>query len=119
MSEVEFEVEFYKKEDGTKPAKDFIFSLEPKMKAKMLDMLQVLEENGNTLREPFSKSLGNGIFELRCKFSSDITRVLYFFYDKGRIIVTNGFVKKTQKTPRKAIDLAEKYRQDFLEREGK
>ena len=46
------------------------------------------------LREPYSKHLDDGIFELRCKFGSDITRVLYFFYYEGKIILTNGFVKK-------------------------
>lgn len=53
-----------------------------------------------TRREPYSKHLDDGIFELRCKFGSDITRVLYFFYYEGKIILTNGFVKKTQKTPK-------------------
>ncbi len=37
---------------------------------------------------------------------SDISRVLYFFYYNGKIIVTNGFVKKTPKTSRKEIELA-------------
>ena len=44
---------------------------------------------------------GEGIFELRAKVGSDITRVLYFFYVERHIILTNGFIKKTQKTPRK------------------
>ena len=57
------------------------------------------------LREPYSKHLDDGIFELRCKFGSDITRVLYFFYYEGKIILTNGFVKKTQKTPKEEIQI--------------
>ena len=69
------------------------------------------------MREPYSSSLEDGIFELRCKVGSDITRELYFFYVGRRIIVTNGFIKKTQKTPRAEIILAKKRRADFIKRE--
>ena len=79
-------------------------------------MIDILEQYGNQLREPYSKSLDDGIFELRAKVGSDISRVLYFFYYEGRIILTNGFVKKIQKTPQNAIALSKKYRKDFLER---
>lgn len=60
-------------------------------------MIELLQEKGNQLREPYSKHLDDGIFELRCKVGSNITRVLYFFYYKGQIILTNGFVKKKLK----------------------
>lgn len=60
-------------------------------------MIELLQEKGNQLREPYSKHLDDGIFELRCKVGSNITRVLYFFYYKGQIILTNGFVKKNSK----------------------
>ena len=50
------------------------------MKAKMFHLVDMLENYGNELREPYSKYLGDGIFELRCKLGTDITRVLYFFY---------------------------------------
>lgn len=111
-----FEVEFYTKNNGEKPAKDFILSLDIKMKAKILGIIDVLEEYGTQLREPYSKHLGDGIFEIRGKVGTDITRILYFFYYKKRIILTNGFVKKTQKAPKNEIRLAKAYRKDFLER---
>ena len=81
--------------------------------------IKLLEEKGNELREPYSKPLEDGIFELRAKVGTDISRVLYFFYYQGRIILTNGFVKKTQKTPSSEIEKAKRYREDFLERNGK
>lgn len=113
-----FNVEFYTKEDGTKPAKDFLLSLKPKMRAKLVGLIEILEEKGNQLREPYSKYLTDGIFEIRGKVGSDITRILYFFYYEGRIVLTNGFVKKTQETPKQEINLAKKYRKDFMERIG-
>lgn len=63
-----------------------------------------------------SLKLSEGIFELRAEVGSDITRVLYFFYVERHIILTNGFIKKTQKTPPKEIERAKKYRADYLRR---
>ena len=114
----EFEVEFYETTDGDKPAKDFLISLDNKMRAKMASMISLLQENGYNLREPYSKHLSEGIFELRAKVGSDNTRVLYFFYIDRRVILTNGFVKKTKKTPLKELEKAKKYRQDYLRRKG-
>ena len=82
----------------------------------MVGLLEILEEKGNALREPYSKHLDDGIFEIRCKVGKNITRVLYFFFYKRKIILTNGFVKKTLKTPKDEIKLAKVRRKDFLER---
>lgn len=71
---------------------------------------------GNQLREPYSKYLDDGIFEIRGKVGTDITRVLYFFYHGRKIIMTNGFIKKTSGTPNREIKLAKSYRKDYLER---
>lgn len=56
-----------------------ILSLDKKMRAKILRIIDILEENGNELREPYSKYLEDGIFEIREKVGNDISRVLYFF----------------------------------------
>ena len=75
-----------------------------------------MEEYGDRAREPLSKSLGDGIFELRSIEGNNIVRLLYFF-DKGRIIIaTNGFMKKTQKTPKSEIELAVKRRKKYFSR---
>ena len=111
-----FEVEYFEKEDGTYPAEEFILSQDVKMRAKLFRLLELLEEKGNTLREPYSKALDDGIFEIRAKQGSNITRVLYFFYIGNKIILTNGFIKKSQKTPPSEIDLAKKYRAEYEKR---
>ena len=111
-----FEVEYFEKEDGTYPAEEFILSQDVKMRAKLFRLLELLEEKGNTLREPYSKSLDDEIFEIRAKQGSNITRVLYFFYIGNKIILTNGFIKKSQKTPPSEIDLAKKYRAEYEKR---
>ena len=113
-----FEVEFYETPNGDQPAKEFLLSLDKKMRAKMADTISILQDNGYELREPYSKHLSEGIFELRAKVGSDITRVLYFFYVERHIILTNGFIKKTQKTLPREIERAKKYRADYLRRKG-
>ena len=50
------------------------------------------------------------------KEEGDIFTSLYFFYVDRKIILTHGFIKKTQKTPRQEIDRAKKYREDYLTR---
>lgn len=113
---IQFTVIFYEDITGDKPVENFLLSLDIKMRAKLIGILQILQEKGNQLREPYIKHLEDGIFEIRGKVGSDITRVLYFFYLDGKIILTNGFIKKTQKTPRKEIKLAKLRRQDYIER---
>ena len=108
-----FEVILYEKENGECPVEKFITSLDIKMRVKMIGLLELLEEKGNQLREPYSKPIENGIFELRCKVGNHNTRVLYFFYYEGKIVLTNGFVKKTMKTPPREIERAKRYRADF------
>ena len=109
-------VEFFEKDDGTYPAAEFILSQDKKMRAKLVHLIKLLELKGNDLREPYSKSLGDGIFEIRAQSGSDITRVLYFFVVGKKVILTNGFVKKTQKTPLEEIHVAKKYRKEYLKR---
>ena len=108
-----FAVEYYEKSDGTYPAEEFILSQDIKMQAKLFHLLELLELKGNELREPYSKLLSDGIFEIRAIQGHTITRVLYFFVVGKKIILTNGFVKKTQKTPESEIALAKKYRADY------
>ena len=111
-----FEIEFYEKTDGTAPVKDFLESLDVKMRAKMLMSIELLKYGGYQLREPYSKSLDDGILELRAKSGNNISRVLYFFVVGETAVLTNGFIKKQQKTPKNEIERAKQYRADYLSR---
>ncbi len=82
----------------------------------MLRTIEMLQNNGYELREPYSKPISEGILELRAKIGSDISRVLYFFVIGRKAVLTNGFIKKTQKTPREEIERAKRYRADYLRR---
>ncbi len=113
-----YEIEFYDLEYGSTPVKEFLDALDPKMKAKTLRTIDLLEQNGPRLRLPYSGSLGNGLFELRVRQGSGITRVLYFFIGK-KVVLTNGFTKKTQKTPPAMMELARRYKADYERRFGR
>ena len=114
-----FEVELYETEDGKTPVQDFLDSLDYKMRAKLHMLISLLEEKGNALRMPYTEAIEDGIFQLRASQGNDIARALFFFFAGGRIVITNGFIKKTPKTPRSEIDLAKARREDYYSRRGK
>lgn len=111
-----FEVDFYEDEKGRSPVLDFISSLDAKMKAKVFGRIELLEKNGPLLGMPFARHLDDGIFELRTVQGSNITRILYFFVVEERVVLTHGFVKKTQKTPARELDRARRLREDWRTR---
>ncbi|GHU99627.1 hypothetical protein FACS1894211_05360 [Clostridia bacterium] len=109
-------VEFYEKENGQKPAQDFLDDLDERFRAKVIREIDMLEAKGTEVREPFSKYLKEGIFELRIQLASNISRVFYFFFAGRKIILTNGFIKKTQKTPAAELNKAKQYKLDYERR---
>ena len=74
----EYNTIFYETVDGKIPAKEFLVSLDYDMRAKMIRTLELLQKNGPMLREPQSKELEDGIFELRAKFGNNISRLIIF-----------------------------------------
>ncbi len=75
-----------------------------------------METQGPNLPRPYADLLEDGIHELRLKLSGDQVRILYFFCFRDFIVLTHGFVKRTRRVPQSEIDLARKYRTDFLSR---
>ena len=56
----------------------------------------------------------DGLYEIRIEYQSNIYRIFCFF-DEGRLVILlNGFHKKTQKTPKKEIELAERLRKEYF-----
>jgi phage-related protein len=69
-------------------------------------MLTMLRERGNALKRPYVDLLRDHIWELRVKCQAGQVRLLYFFFDGHRIIITHGFVKKQSAVPPAEIDRA-------------
>ena len=108
-----FDVLFYELENGRRPVEKFLNSLSEKSRAKTFVLLDQLAKFGNKIGEPESKYMGDGIFELRLRTVDGQVRVFYFFCHDRRCVLTNGFLKKDKKTPRKYLNLARKYKTDY------
>lgn len=113
-----YQIVFYEKDDGTKPALEYVDSLSMKMRARLYKIMELLADYGPQLRMPYSEHLQDGIFQIRAQQEGNISRVLYFFSVGKTIILSNGFTKKTPKTPSAEIKLAKKYRDDYEQREA-
>jgi len=115
-----WEIEYYQKENGEIPVENFLLTLNPKLRAKAYSDIMLLKRLGINIREPYSAPVKGdrykGLFELRTKFSSDVTRMFYFLFDKNKFVLLHGFVKKTNKLPEREIEQALSYKNDYERR---
>ena len=82
----------------------FIKSLEKQTIAKVIHTIDLLKEFGHRLGVPHSKKVRSSIFELRVRGIQEI-RILYTFH-KSYIVLLHGFIKKSQKNPKKEVNTA-------------
>lgn len=81
--------------------------LEPSLKARFLRVCELLETFGpGEVGLPHVRFLVDKLWEIRMKGKSGIARAIYLTASGRRIVVVHAFVKKTQKTPRAAIETA-------------
>jgi len=117
---MDWEVEYYQKENGEIPVEEFLLTLNPKLRAKAYSDIMLLNRLGINIRAPYAAPIKGdkykGLFELRTKFSSDITRIFYFLYDRNKFVLLHGFVKKTNKPPDRELDRALDYKLDYERR---
>ena len=87
-----------------------------KTSSESISYYNLLAENGNELPEKHTKYIRQGLYELRIQQGSDIVRILYFFLVDRKVILTSGFIKKSAKIPLCELELALKFKNDYLER---
>lgn len=111
------EIVFYRTDLDRCPIEEFLDSLSGKQAQKVLWVLRLIQEL-DSVPSQYLKKLVNtdGIWEVRVQVGNNIFRLLGFFDRDNLIILTNGFAKKTQKTPSQEIDLAEQRKRDYLSR---
>lgn len=107
---------FFMTAAGRVPVRDFVDELDQRSQRKFFYVVELLEEFGKELDVPHAKYIGDEIFELRFEGAEGAVRVLYFFFHHDTAILTNGFVKKTDKTPTREKEVAIERRKAFLER---
>lgn len=110
-------IDFYRFPNGKCPVEEFLNSLSGKQAQKILWVLQLIEETRFVPRQYFKKLIGrNDIWEVRIQFGNDIFRLLGFFKTGDNLVLTNGFVKKTPKTPGSDIEIAYQRMEEYLTR---
>jgi len=109
---------YYQAENGKLPVKNFVNSLDNRTQQKFFEVVKLLKKFGKRLPEPHAKHIKNDIYELRFIGKEGKVRVLHFFYHGDKTILTNGFIKKTNKTPKNEIIKAERRKEEYLRKKG-
>lgn len=110
---------FYTTSSGRKPIEDFLDELNGKQAQKVLWVLKLIEELDIVPVQYFKKLVNtDDIWEVRVQSGSDIFRLLGFFdeVEGSWVVLTNGFAKKTQKTPSQEIAQAEQRKREYINR---
>jgi phage-related protein len=114
------EIVFYRKESGDSPIENFLDSLTGKQAQKVAWVLRLIEELDTVPVQYFKKLTGtDDIWEVRVQMGGDIMRLLGFLYGARFVVLTNGFTKKTRKTPPSEIALAEQRKREYINRSKK
>jgi len=110
-------IKFYIDEKGNSPIEEFLNSLKPKDAQKVTWVLTLVEEQ-DIVPKTYYKKLVNtdDIWEVRAQSGNNAYRLLCFQYKNKLIVLTNGFQKKSQKTPKSEIKLAERRKDNWLRR---
>jgi phage-related protein len=117
--EQEWLIEFYVREDRTSPVREFLAGLDLKTQARFDWSLEQLREQNVHAGEPLVRHIAGKLWELRRASSGNIYRLFYFFFTGRKIVLLHGFQKKTDKTPKKEIRIAQGRMQEYLDREDR
>jgi phage-related protein len=114
------QVKFYKTQEGKCPVTEF-FDLLPGSVVKKITWVLSLVEDLEIIPTKYYKKLKgtDSIYECSIDMDGNTYRILGFFYGNEFIILTNGFMKKTTKTPKTEIEIAEWRKRKFVEKGGK
>ena len=108
---------FYKKENGNCPVEEFFDSLNAFQMRKTAWTLKVIQELEFVPRQYLKKLDGTDeLWEVRVQAGSDKIRILGFIETGKLIILTRGFIKKSEKIPKNEIELATERKKDYKRR---
>lgn len=99
---MEWKITYY----NNKLAKE-IYQFPDKLLAKYIRMTEIIKEFGPNIGMPHTRTMGNGLIELRLKAMEGIARVFYCTLTNNKICFLHSIIKKTTKTPLKDLDLAQ------------
>lgn len=117
-SGADWSIVYYLEDSGRNPVGEFLSSLDRDAVARCLAAIDRLQVENVRAREPLVKKIEGDIWELRRESRGSIYRIFYFFFTGRKIVLLHAFQKKTQRTPRREIDLAKRRRDHYVGREG-
>lgn len=118
-NDVPFEIVFFRDDDGEKPVAAFLRTLSSNVALALNTKAAIRAlQDGLLHREPFTKALGEGLYEVRVE-GKDAIRILYFYASGRRVVILHAFQKKSQKTPQRELTIAYQRKSQFeqMERE--
>lgn len=97
----------------------FLDSLPTKDAAKLVTIIRKIETYGLLVaeRQKWTKKLENNLYKIRSKRASNIQRAIYFQFKDNKYIITNGFTKKSQKSPASEKKIARDRRTLYFKKE--
>lgn len=116
---MDFKIIFFKDSSGDSPIEEFLLELNKSNRDLVAQTRRGIEKLRSRVyhREPLSKHLESGLWELRVKSGSDLLRI-FFTFSKGQVIILlHVFVKKQQKTPINELEIARKRLKEVMNKE--
>jgi phage-related protein len=107
------QVVFFRTEAGSEPVREWLKGL-PKEECKTIGADILTVQYAWPVSKPLVDNLGNGLWEVRSRLANRIARTLFIEVDQ-EIVLLHGFIKKTQRTPQRDIDLARKRKKLYLQ----
>lgn len=113
------EIIFYETDLGDKPVAEFLDNLEPAARAKVVRTLELVRTLPFVPSKFWQKmGAGQNLWEVRVEYDGNIYRVLAATAKGNRVILLHGFQKKSQKTPRQDMEIAQQRQKRYFQRHG-
>lgn len=90
-----------------------VASLSLEMRARYVAYTERMKQFGANLGMPHTRAMGGGLFELRLKGADGIARVFYCVAHKRRIVMLHSFIKKTEATPKRDLEIARRRKKEI------
>jgi phage-related protein len=100
---MDYRIEYY-----SESVAEEILALPDTLAARYVVLTRRIEAVGPNLGSPHTEAFGEGLFELRLQAHEGIARVFFCALTGRRVMMLHSFIKKTQKTPQREIEIARK-----------
>ncbi|MBN6741269.1 type II toxin-antitoxin system RelE/ParE family toxin [Acidithiobacillus sp. MC6.1] len=95
---------------------DELNALPSALRARLLRILEMIEQVGlEQVHEPHIKHLEDKLWEIRAKAPDGVARAIYITASGKRLVILHAFVKKAQKTPKQALEIARQRAKEVLQ----